>query len=232
MVDNADSMDAPYICINCCAPSSRVFRRFDGGGIRLTACKTCKKPVDKYIEYDIVLVIIDVILQYLGAYRHLLLNRKFHVYHKLFTVFVLCDAYKKWIERRATCTTDKLYDLEWRFYECLLQSATEMFAFFAVILVTAGSIKSGVHLRRILEATCAGYFGNVFVVLSIIWHLHANMSYRIMLRVFICVSHIQVQRAIFPGNSFVKNVLIVLVASNVAWIVGDVMKACLFVDDC
>uniref|UniRef100_A0A0M3IJV3 Anoctamin n=1 Tax=Ascaris lumbricoides TaxID=6252 RepID=A0A0M3IJV3_ASCLU len=82
----------------------------------------------------------------------------FQVYHKLFTVFVLCDAYKKWIERRATCTTDKLYDLEWRFYECLLQSATEMFAFFAVILVTAGSIKSGVHLRRILEATCAGYF--------------------------------------------------------------------------
>ncbi|KHN75661.1 Protein ARV1 [Toxocara canis] len=195
MVDDDGHRKARYVCINCGAPSRNLFRQFDGGAIRLTACKICKKPVDKYIEYDIVLVIIDVTLQYLGAYRHVLLNREFHVYHKLFTVFVLCDAYKKWIEWRSASTTDKVYDLEWKFYECLLQSVTEMFAFFVVIFISAAHSKRSSQFRRILESTCAGYF------------------------------------VVFSENSVTKNVAIVFIATNTAWVVGDVMKAYLFVSD-
>lgn len=39
----------------------------------------CRKVVDKYVEYDIVLIVIDLILQYIGAYRHILLNSKYKV---------------------------------------------------------------------------------------------------------------------------------------------------------
>lgn len=138
---------------------SIVFRKFAACVKHLDAVEHFLSKQNKCLFFNVIAIWLLMADDFLREQLLWKSHFVFQVYHKLFTVFVLCDAYKKWIERRATCTTDKLYDLEWRFYECLLQSATEMFAFFAVILVTAGSIKSGVHLRRILEATCAGYFG-------------------------------------------------------------------------
>uniref|UniRef100_A0A914X4N1 Uncharacterized protein n=1 Tax=Plectus sambesii TaxID=2011161 RepID=A0A914X4N1_9BILA len=58
-------------------------------------------------------------------------------YWRLATLFVLCDAYYKWIERRSPdFPNDSLlnYDLEWRFYQCLLQSVVETADFVAAIL--------------------------------------------------------------------------------------------------
>ncbi|VBB29265.1 unnamed protein product [Acanthocheilonema viteae] len=63
-----------YVCINCCHPSSSLFVKYSDNGIRLTSCFNCGKAVDAYIEYDTVLVVIDLMLQYIEAYRHFLMN--------------------------------------------------------------------------------------------------------------------------------------------------------------
>jgi len=36
--------------------------------------KKCGKPVDKYVEYDIVLIVLDLILHRLQVFRHMLFN--------------------------------------------------------------------------------------------------------------------------------------------------------------
>lgn len=41
--------------------------------------KSCQKPVDKYIEYDPVIILINAILCKAQAYRHILFNTKINV---------------------------------------------------------------------------------------------------------------------------------------------------------
>uniref|UniRef100_A0A0N5ARG4 Protein ARV n=1 Tax=Syphacia muris TaxID=451379 RepID=A0A0N5ARG4_9BILA len=187
-----------YICINCCQEMDSLYRTYAGGNIRLTQCSKCKHVVDKYVEYDIVLVVIDLILQYIGAYRHLLLNAEHVAFHKLAIIFALCDAYNKWMFRRAQVENGKMFDLEWTFYECFAQSALEMLSFFLIILALNYRQNTCTNsMQLMLTSICIGYYGNVFVVLSIIWHLHTKWSYRALTQLFILISHIQVQRSKF-----------------------------------
>ncbi|EJD74034.1 hypothetical protein, variant [Loa loa] len=196
--------DDEYICINCCHPSSSLFLKYSDSGIRLTPCSNCGKPVDVYIEYDTVLVIIDLMLQYIEAYRHFLMNtsnRVFFIFfrmqfcHKLCIIFILCNAYSRWIRRRIISGNENAYDLEWEFYECLLQSLLEMASFMIVLTLISSHISTRLSLNKVLQAFCVGSYGNVFAVISIIWHLHLLWSYRVLTELFILISHIQAQRA-------------------------------------
>lgn len=40
---------------------------------------SCKKPVDKYIEYDPVIILIDATLCKIQAFRHILFNTEINV---------------------------------------------------------------------------------------------------------------------------------------------------------
>uniref|UniRef100_A0A915DM46 Protein ARV n=1 Tax=Ditylenchus dipsaci TaxID=166011 RepID=A0A915DM46_9BILA len=154
-----------FICVNCMSDASSLYTTYSKEVVRITECKCCGEAVDKYVEYDIVLVFIDLILQYSTAYRHLLLNTNFKSYYRLASIFLLCDAYEKWIERRAVELTDndRIYDLEWHFYGSLLQSLAEI-------------NEKRMKLTKFLEVTFMGFYGNIFVVFSIVWKLHQHCS--------------------------------------------------------
>ncbi|KHJ90226.1 hypothetical protein OESDEN_09932 [Oesophagostomum dentatum] len=53
------------------------------------------------------------------------------------------------------------------------------------------------------------FLGNVAVVLSIIFRLSKEFSYRSVTELFIFVSHIQIQRTLFPSLPFLTNLAIV-----------------------
>ncbi|KAL3993551.1 Arv1-like family protein [Acanthocheilonema viteae] len=183
-----------YVCINCCHPSSSLFVKYSDNGIRLTSCFNCGKAVDAYIEYDTVLVVIDLMLQYIEAYRHFLMNTSNRYCHKLCIIFMLCNAYSKWIRRQIMSGNENVYDLEWKFYECLLQSLLEMVSFMIVLALMSPHICAKLSVNKALQMFCFGSYGNVFAVLSIIWHLHFLWSYRILTEMFIFISHVQTQR--------------------------------------
>lgn len=48
----------------------------------------CGQIADKYVEYDTAIIIIDLILLKLVAFRHILLNTKFKVGIHLFTYLI------------------------------------------------------------------------------------------------------------------------------------------------
>ncbi|SCW04112.1 LAFE_0H06194g1_1 [Lachancea fermentati] len=62
------------ICINCCYPVDSLYVVYSSNHIRLTDCPRCKKVVDRYVEFDNVLLFIDLLLLKSGAYRHLVYN--------------------------------------------------------------------------------------------------------------------------------------------------------------
>lgn len=63
------------ICIECTYPDlQNLYSKFKSNYIKLTLCPRCGKVADKYIEYDNVLLFIDILLLKPQAYRHLAYN--------------------------------------------------------------------------------------------------------------------------------------------------------------
>ncbi|CAG5041102.1 unnamed protein product [Parnassius apollo] len=56
----------------------------------------CKGIVDKYIEYDPVIVMIDLVLMSKEAQRHILYNTDFKTFWKLFIILVMLETYAVW----------------------------------------------------------------------------------------------------------------------------------------
>ncbi|PKY01437.1 Arv1-domain-containing protein [Aspergillus campestris IBT 28561] len=70
------------ICIECSYPVSHLYSTYSraddrslGKGVRLTQCPRCQRFADKYVEYDFVVLFIDLVLIKPQVYRHLLFNR-------------------------------------------------------------------------------------------------------------------------------------------------------------
>ena len=57
-------------------PTLQLYREYSKDNIRLSICNECGEVVDKYIEYEFVLVALHLILLKTQAYRHLLYNRE------------------------------------------------------------------------------------------------------------------------------------------------------------
>jgi hypothetical protein len=70
----SQSPSRPYHCIHCLGTNSSLYRIFNETSVKLTACQTCGLDVDPYVEREISLVIMDLVLLRQDAYRHLLLN--------------------------------------------------------------------------------------------------------------------------------------------------------------
>lgn len=63
------------ICIECTNPEIEcLYSKFKSKYIQLTICQKCGKLADKYIEYDYVILFLDVMLLKPQAYRHLAFN--------------------------------------------------------------------------------------------------------------------------------------------------------------
>jgi len=225
-------------CVNCMAPANSLYTKYSKDVIRITECEKCREFVDKYVEYDIVLVFIDLILQYASAYRHLLLHVKFESYHRLAAIFLLCDAYDKWIERRAHELTDssRIYDLEWKFYESLTQSTLEMAAYTMTILLLVWMFGLEQRVRSpwkqrstmgfLVVTTLMGFYGNILVVFSIVWKLHQHLIHRCLSQLFLAISHVQVQHTLVDAG-WVANTAMVMTALCVQKAVGYAANATL-----
>ncbi|CAG9772602.1 unnamed protein product [Ceutorhynchus assimilis] len=86
-----------YYCINCGEKTKSLFKKYSETVLKLTNCDNCNEIADKYLEYDIVIIIIDLILLNTMAYRHILLNTKFKHFWKLSVILILLESYCKWV---------------------------------------------------------------------------------------------------------------------------------------
>ena len=64
----------PALCVECMAENEDLYKQYSAGNLRLTRCRVCGDFVDRYIEYDAVLIIIGLILHKNPIYRHLMYN--------------------------------------------------------------------------------------------------------------------------------------------------------------
>ncbi|KAK9202113.1 hypothetical protein WN944_017323 [Citrus x changshan-huyou] len=63
-----------YRCVKCGFRIKTLFVQYSPGNIRLMKCENCRAVADEYIECEIMILLIDLILHKPQAYRHLLYN--------------------------------------------------------------------------------------------------------------------------------------------------------------
>ncbi|VVC91103.1 unnamed protein product [Leptidea sinapis] len=90
--------NSQFKCVNCGAFAEALYRTYGPSVLKLTKCEICNGIVDKYIEYDPVIVMIDLVLMSKEAQRHVIFNTDFKTYgvwrnDSLFNIVInsMCD---------------------------------------------------------------------------------------------------------------------------------------------
>ncbi|CAM6050242.1 unnamed protein product [Sphagnum compactum] len=69
------------MCVHCATPVDAVYVEYSPGNIRLSVCAKCEHTADEYVECEMMIVLIDLVLQKSKAYRHIFFN--YPLLHKL-----------------------------------------------------------------------------------------------------------------------------------------------------
>ncbi|CAD5215917.1 unnamed protein product [Bursaphelenchus xylophilus] len=212
------------VCVHCGAEASDLYRNYGKNVIKLCECSECGKTVDPYIEYDRVLIFIDLLLQYTAAYRHLFVNQVYRSFWRLACIFVICEAYRKWAIRMETynkSVTEGFINLEWKFYECLVESSVETAVFALSTLGLSLIFNLGTRLppSSVFWITCCGFYGKIFVLFSVIWNLHHKYEYLGLIELFILISNYQTQNLMY-SKSPKLNILVVLLSWTLSYGAG------------
>ncbi|XP_053680845.1 protein ARV1 [Anopheles nili] len=87
-----------YVCINCGRPVSGLYRQISSTVLKIIDCEKCKCPADRYIEFEVLIILIDLILLSKPAYRHILYNSDCKNLWKIGCILILLEAYCFWTD--------------------------------------------------------------------------------------------------------------------------------------
>lgn len=154
---------------------------------------------DKYIEYDPVIVFVDLILIEKPAYRHLLYNSNFKSYWKLGIILWLVESFRAW----SSCEANKaeLHVVETslihnnaihnycNFYNLLLHTALAFAAFICTVIVMTevkwfivGEKPHKYNTRDLSHALIVGGCGKLLGLLGIVWTHIASGPYYLLIQ--------------------------------------------------
>ncbi|XP_038617058.1 protein ARV1 [Tachyglossus aculeatus] len=195
---------ARYRCIECHREATELYRDYNRGVLKITICKSCQKPVDKYIEYDPVIILINAILCKAQAYRHILFNTQINIHGKLCIFCLLCEAYVRWLQLQDSSQSPDpddfiRYAKEWDFYRMFAIASLEQTAFFTGIftvlwLARLPALGTASSFILLLKALLLSSYGKLLLIPAVIWeHDYTPLCLR-LIKVFVLTSHSQAVR--------------------------------------
>ncbi|ETN64430.1 hypothetical protein AND_003856 [Anopheles darlingi] len=87
-----------YVCITCGRPVTGLYRRISSTVLKIIDCEKCNNPADKYIEFEVLIILIDLMLLSKPAYRHILYNSDCKNLWKIGCILILLEAYCFWTD--------------------------------------------------------------------------------------------------------------------------------------
>lgn len=178
----ANSDNIGLRCVHCGAPVSDLFFRI-GQDIRLRQC-SCGEVADHYIEFEILLVFIDMQLLRREVYRHVLFNRfsRETLSREAWRFFLLClilDTYTCWSQLKSIPDAKSVVS-DWLRQEhgdwavlavTVLETATYLLcvSFVALLVSPSVSIFSRRAHFRVWEAVLVSSFGKVYTLIGLVW---------------------------------------------------------------
>nr|XP_022329190.1 protein ARV1-like isoform X1 [Crassostrea virginica]XP_022332850.1 protein ARV1-like isoform X1 [Crassostrea virginica] len=208
-----------FRCINCGRGASDLFKDYNNGIIKMKHCIQCSAVIDKYIEYDPVVISLDILLLNRKALRHVLFNSNIKGYWKYIILLLMFDAFVKLTLQRAkgeitpVNPTYIIYSAtEWDFYKnCLLASVELSSVVFVISLlvlvfsqihVPAISSKEDPSLlnwKDIVRALILSNFGKTLVILVVLCGTQNSDTFIQLIKAYICAANVQALRVCLPS---------------------------------
>jgi len=137
---NGESVDEVY--------DTKLYK--NTGILKLLQCYKCNKTVDKYIEYEGCLLLLDLALQCPAAFRHVLVNSNNNkLILKLVLMTLIIDGYIKW---SILHPNQDFHNQEYQFYTQIGISSLCLFCFLACsLLILIGYQVYKVGMKTILS---------------------------------------------------------------------------------
>ncbi|KAL1509637.1 hypothetical protein ABEB36_004344 [Hypothenemus hampei] len=209
--------DIDYHCTNCGMKVKSLYKKYSETVLKLTQCECCNEVADKYVEYDVVIIIIDLILLKTKAYRHILLNTKFQNFWKLSLLLILLESYCNWSVVTRYChyncnkinkTEPSLNDFDMniedlRFYIVFLNIAigygssillTDFLTTIFKMYIANGNITTSFML--ILKTITLASNGVFLQLPSVIWDISLYNYHLHFVTLYTCLSQLLAYRAI------------------------------------
>ncbi|KAI9298681.1 hypothetical protein K502DRAFT_311132 [Neoconidiobolus thromboides FSU 785] len=196
-------------CIECGYGVNRLYIEYGKGNVVLTKCTRCHRFADKYIEHDLVILVIDMVLHKPQVYRHLIFNRIEYCdvglpssIKRLEVLIILFDIYIKWfqIERifeSTSCTWLNLPPLI-QYFHISIFSLIEQFLYHIVIrfLVQCfyGYKFAIFKYNYVSLALIISNFGKLLLVAMAIWDYH-GLQYSWLLALLTFTSNVEALKA-------------------------------------
>jgi hypothetical protein len=198
-------------CVECGLVVSSTYRDYGKGNIRLTICRNCNHTVDKYVEFEAILIMIDLMLGKPQAYRHLLHNRRPLLLKqqilKMFAVIVMLDwntkAYLAEHDAGVYYRTNSIYKaistysvsqisqlgLHY-FVLAVVENGVYMFTLWSCVRLHPRwrQIKSSKDLQ-FLGALCLSNFGKLFAWLTVIWEYNWTVMH-VISAIVVCSNYL------------------------------------------
>ncbi|XP_069035434.1 protein ARV1 [Lepisosteus oculatus] len=200
---------ASFRCIECNEEAYELHRDYSNGILKITICKSCQKPVDKYIEYDPVIILIDAILCKVQAYRHIIFNTKLNIHVKLCVFCLLCEAYLRWSQHQGTEQTSDPADIiryakEWEFYGMFGLAALELGVFLGGVLAflcsVQGLLTTSLDPHLLLKALLLSSYGKLLLIPAVIWeHDYSPLCFS-LIKLFVLTSNSQAIRVVLNSS--------------------------------
>ncbi|XP_020310635.1 protein ARV1 [Oncorhynchus tshawytscha] len=194
-----------FRCVECNKDAHELHRDYSNGILKITICGSCQKPVDKYIEYDPVIILIDAILCKTQAFRHILFNTTLNIHWKLCVFCLLCEAYLRWSQLQGSEQSNDPADIirytkEWDFYGMFGVAALELGAFSVGVLsflwLVQWLLGFDFELSLLLKALLLSSYGKVLLIPAVIWeHDYSPLCFS-LIKLFVLTSNSQAIRVI------------------------------------
>lgn len=167
--------------------------------------------MDKYIEYDQSIVFMDLVLQKLGAYRHVLSHGNPQSFWKFGFVCLLCGAYTTWTQ--LSCHDNhSCANVEWDFYIICALAVFELgIKVFIICLATSTVARMRnfrVHWMKLSCGLMIANYGQLFAIPALVWDQRQNWVY-LFLALYVYFSHVQAYRAACSVTSVTTSAVIV-----------------------
>ncbi|KAG5043243.1 hypothetical protein AAZX31_03G110200 [Glycine max] len=184
-----------YRCIQCWCPVKTLYVQYSPGNIRLMKCENCKAVADEYIECEIMILVIDLILHKPKAYRHLLHNvinqetMKFHgLLWKLAVIFLLFESYRCLIlesskgKLGSSNSVSSLVSICWKvLMDVIIGNLMFLLTFFFMVkMFFHVSITISRCIDLLLTLMISSYF-KIFLIAMMVWDFPSSVIFIIEL---------------------------------------------------
>ncbi|KAM8846056.1 protein ARV1 [Synchiropus picturatus] len=196
---------AEFRCINCHEKATELHRDYSNCILKITICESCKKPVDQYIEYDPVIILIDAILCKTQAFRHILFNTSLDIHWKLCVFCLLCEAYFRWFLLHGSESSSDPADIirytkEWEFYGLFGLAALELSAFCGGVLAFLWLLLPTLQPEQLLRALLLSCYGKVLLIPAVIWEHDYSPVSLALIKLLVLTSNAQAVRVVLNSS--------------------------------